>query len=142
VTVSVGGWIDQISGEPVTITGIIEWLGPVDWVETGPMGRGAKMHDDLVAVLDLGMNRHIVISERLRAPMSADPLKALGLNVDSFDIVEIKSRVHHKAFWDTWSKVDFPVDPPGATPADLRTIHYENIPWDAYPIGEKWSREK
>ncbi|MGQ9679617.1 MAG: M81 family metallopeptidase [Candidatus Bathyarchaeia archaeon] len=142
VTVSVGGWVHPISGAPVTVTGKIEWLGPADWVETGPMGRGAEMHDDLVASLDLGMNRHVVISERLRAPMSADPLKAIGLDVDSFDIVEIKSRVHHKAFWDTWSKIDYPVDPPGTTPADLRTLNYDNVPWDAYPIGKKWRRRE
>ncbi len=141
VTVTIGGWVHPISGEPVTVTGKIEWLGPADWVETGPMGRGAVRHDDLVASVDLGENRHVVISERLRAPMSADPLKAIGLDVDSFDIVEIKSRVHHKAFWDTWSAVDYPVDPPGTTPADLSTLEYENLPWDIYPIGEKWTKE-
>ncbi len=102
------------------------------------MGRGAERHDDLVASLDLGENRHVVISERLRAPMSADPLKAIGLDVDSFDIVEIKSRVHHKAFWDTWSAVDYPVDPPGTTPADLSTLEFRHLPRDIYPIGEKW----
>ncbi len=141
VTVTIGGWVHSISGEPVTVTGKIEWLGPADWVETGPMGRGAVRHDDLVASVDLGENRHVVISERLRAPMSADPLKAIGLDVDSFDIVEIKSRVHHKAFWDTWSAVDYPVDPPGTTPADLSTLEYENLPWNIYPIGEKWTKE-
>jgi microcystin degradation protein MlrC len=140
VTVTIGGWVHPISGGPVMITGKIEWLGPADWVETGPMGRGAVRHDDLVASLDLGDNRHVVISERLRAPMSADPLKAIGLDVDSFDIVEIKSRVHHKAFWDTWSAVDYPVDPPGTTPADLSTLEFEHLPWDIYPIGKKWSK--
>ena len=140
INVKIGGWVDPISGYPIEVTGKIEWLGPADWVETGPMGKGAKRHDDLVVSLDLGMNRHVVISERLRAPMSADPLKAIGLDVNSFDIVEIKSRVHHKAFWDTWSKVDFPIDPPGTTPADLRTLNYTNAPWDTYPIGEKWKK--
>lgn len=140
VTVTIGGWVHPISGPPVTVTGRIEWLGPADWVETGPMGRGAVRHEDLVASLDLGDNRHVVISKRLRAPMSADPLKAIGLNVDSFEIVEIKSRVHHKAYWDTWSAVDFPVDPPGTTPADLSTLKYENLPWDLYPIGKKWRK--
>jgi len=138
VTVKIGGWIHPLSGEPVEVKGRIEYLGSADLTETGPMGRGSRRHDDLVASLDLGNNRHVVISERLRAPMSADPLKVLGLDVDSFDIVEIKSRVHHRAFWDTWGAVDYPVDPPGMTPADLSTLHYENIPWDIYPIGEKW----
>ncbi len=68
---------------------------------TGPMGKGAKRHDNLVASLNLGNNNHIVISERLRAPMSADPLKAIGIDVETLDIMEIKSRVHHKAYWDT-----------------------------------------
>lgn len=138
VTVKIGGWVHPISGEPVEVTGRIEHLGSADWVETGPMGRGARRHDDLVAALDLGDNNHVVISERLRAPMSADPIKAIGIDIDNLDIVEIKSRVHHKAFWDTWGEVDYPVDPPGTTPADLNTLHYENIPWDIYPIGEKW----
>mgnify|MGYP001152138166 CR=1 FL=1 len=139
-TVSVGGWIHQISGDPVEVTGEIEYLGSADWVETGPMGRGAERHVDLVASLDIGENNHVVITQRLSAPMSADPLKAIGIDVDSLDIVEIKSRVHHKAYWDTWSAVDYPVDPPGLAPADLSTLHYENVPWDTYPIGEKWRK--
>jgi microcystin degradation protein MlrC len=140
VTAKIGGWVHSISGEPVQVTGKIEYLGSADWIETGPMGRGAKEHDDLVASLNIGNNNHIIISEKLRAPMSADPIKVLGIDLNSLDIVEIKSRVHHKAFWDTWGKVDFPIDPPGTTPADLRTLHYENIPWDIYPVGEKWRR--
>lgn len=142
VTVKIGGWVHPVSGQPVQVTGKIEYLGSADWVETGPMDRGARMHDELVASLNLGNNNHVIISQRLRAPMSADPIKVLGIDVDSLDIVEIKSRVHHKAFWDTWAKVDYPVDPPGTTPADLTKLKYENIPWDIYPIGKKWRRSK
>jgi microcystin degradation protein MlrC len=140
VTVTVGGWMDPISGEPVTVTGEIEHLGPADWIETGPMGRGAERHIDLVARLNLGENRHVVVTERLSAPMSADPLKAIGLDVDALDVVELKDRVHHKAWWDTWSAVDYPVDPPGLGPADLSILPYENLPWGIYPVGEKWRK--
>jgi hypothetical protein len=52
--------------------------------------------------------------------------------------VEIKSRVHHKAYWDTWSARDFPVDPPGLGPANLGILEYKNLPWDIYPIGAKY----
>ncbi|MCW4048124.1 MAG: M81 family metallopeptidase [Candidatus Bathyarchaeota archaeon] len=140
VTLSIGGWLEPISGESIEVTGKVEYLGSADWVETGPMGLGAHKHIDLTAALDLGKNRHVVLSERLSAPMSADPLKALGLDVDSFEIVEIKSRVHHKAYWDTWSAVDYPVDPPGLGPADLSILEYKYLPWDIYPIGEKYRR--
>ncbi|MFB0543649.1 MAG: MlrC C-terminal domain-containing protein, partial [Candidatus Bathyarchaeia archaeon] len=135
------GWIHPISGDPVEITGKIEYLGSTDWIETGPRGRGAHRHEDLVASLNIGNNNHVIIARGGRGVMSADPIKVLGIDVDSLDIMEIKQRVHHKAFWDTWSAVDYPIDPPGFTPADLSTLHYENIPWDIYPIGEKWRKK-
>jgi microcystin degradation protein MlrC len=138
VQVSIGGWLHEISGKPVDVAGEIEYIGELKWIETGPMGHGAKRKLDLIACIDIGKNRHVVITERLFAPMSADPLKALGLDLKSFDIVEIKSRVHHKAYWDTWSAVDFPVDPPGLGPADLSILEFRYLPWDIYPIGEKY----
>jgi len=145
VTLTLGGWLHELSGEPVTVTGKVEYLGPLEWVETGPMGKGAHRKLDIVALIGLGKNRHIVVTERLFAPMSADPLKAMGLDMDSLDIVEIKSRVHHKAYWEGIDEhtgkpryIDFPVDPPGLGPADLSLLKYENIPWDVYPIGEKY----
>ena len=140
VEYTMGAWLHEISGKPVTIKGKIEYLGPLEWIETGPMGRGAERKIDLVAMLDLGKNRHLVVTERLYAPMSADPLKAMGLDMDSLDIVVLKSRVHHKAWWDTWSTVDFPVDPPGLGPANLGLLEYTHLAWDLYPIGEKYRK--
>ncbi len=138
VDLTAGGWLHEISGEPVEISGTIEYLDSLEWVETGPMGRGATREQDFIACIDLGDNRHIVLTERLFAPMSADPLKAMGIDMDKLDIVELKSRVHHRAYWDTWGEVDFPVDPPGLGPADLSLLEYKHLPWDIYPIGEKY----
>jgi microcystin degradation protein MlrC len=139
VSVSIGGWLDPISGDPVKVTGKIEYLGSLDWTETGPMGRGAEKHFDLISLLDLGENRYVLITESLMAPMSSDPLKALGLDLDNFNIVVLKDRVHHRAWWDNWSDVDYPVDPPGLGPANLSLLEYKYIPWDLYPIGGKYS---
>lgn len=140
VELNIGGWLHEISGDTISIAGRIEYLGKLEWVETGPMNRGAIRSQDLIACIDLGDNRHVVITERLFAPMSADPLKAMGVDVDSLDIIEIKSRVHHKAYWDTWSALDFPVDPPGLGPANLSKLEYKNLPWDIYPIGAKYKK--
>ena len=139
VTVTIGGWLDPISGDPVKVTGYIVYLGSLEWTETGPMGKGAENSIDLIALLDLGRNRYVTITERLMAPMSADLLKAMGLDLDSFNIVVLKDRVHHRAWWDTWSDVDYPVDPPGLGPANLDILEYRYIPWDLYPIGGKYS---
>jgi microcystin degradation protein MlrC len=139
VDLQIGGWLHKISGDQVFIKGKIEYLGELEWIETGPMGEGAIRKLDMVACLGLGDNRHVIITERLFAPMSSDPLKGIGLDMNSLDIVVIKSRIHHKAYWDTWSAVDFPVDPPGLGPADLSKLEYKYLPWDIYPIGKKYS---
>jgi len=36
--------------------------------------------------------------------------------------------------------IDFPVDPPGLAPADLSLLEYKYLPWDIYPIGEKYQK--
>jgi len=32
------------------------------------------------------------------------------------------------------------VDAPGLNPADLSTLEFKHMPWDIYPIGEKWKK--
>ena len=65
-------------------------------------------------------------------------LSAIGIDVPSLDIIVLKDRVHHRAFWDSVAKVDFPIDAPGIGPADLTTLEYHNIPKDIFPVGAKW----
>lgn len=141
VTVSIGGWASVHSGTPVEITGVIEFIGRPSYVLVGPMGRGSKVQDSLVVRLNLGQNRHVVISERMRGANDSAGLTAVGVDVGSLDIVVLKDRVHHRAFWDTVAKVDIRVDAPGIGTADLTTLHYVNIPQDIYPIGKKWLQQ-
>ena len=61
-------------------------------------------------------------------------------NISFMDIVELKSRVHHKEYWDTWSAMDCPVDPPGLGSANLVLLDYKHLAWDLYPIGDKYRK--
>ncbi|MGE5653886.1 MAG: M81 family metallopeptidase [Bacillota bacterium] len=138
VTVTIGGWASEHSGEPVEVTGIIAYMGRPSYTLVGPMGKGRKVQDQLVVVLDLGDNRHVVVSEKMRGSNDSAGLTSVGITIDTLDIIILKDRVHHRAFWDSVAKVDFPVDAPGIGAADLSTLHYDNIPKDIYPLGEKW----
>ena len=53
----------------------------------------------------------------------------------------------HKAYWSgldeptgTVRYIDYPVDPPGLTPADLTLLEYENIPYGYLPYRRKVSK--
>ncbi|MFO8059813.1 MAG: M81 family metallopeptidase [Bacillota bacterium] len=141
VTVTVGGWASEYSGDPVQISGVIEYMGRPCYTLVGPMRKGARVQDGFVARLNLGRNRHVVISDRMRGSNDSSGLTSVGVDIDSLDIIVLKSRVHHRAFWDQVGAIDFPVDAPGLGPADLTTLTYENVPDDVYPIGAKYRQK-
>lgn len=138
VTVMVGGWASEYSGPPVEVSGTIEYIGKPSFTLIGPMGKGSKVQDGLVVRINAGSNRQIPISERMRWSNDSAGMTAIGIDVASLDIIVLKDRVHHRAFWDSIIKVDLPVDAPGIGPADLTTLQYHNIPADIYPVGAKW----
>lgn len=140
VTLSVGGWYDEFSGTPVEISGTIEYMGRPTYTLVGPMSKGARVQEGFVARINLGDNRHVVVAERMRGANDSSGLTCVGLDYTDLDIIVLKDRVHHRAFWDQVAKVDIRTSVPGQGPADLSTLQYKNAPYDAYPIGEKWRK--
>ena len=134
VTLRVGGWYNETSGDPVEVTGTLAFMGRPRYKLVGPMGKGSTVQDGFVARLDLGDNRQLVISERMRGSNDSAGLTSVGIDVDSLDIIVLKDRVHHRAFWDNVAKVDYPINAPGIGFADLRDLEYENVPPDTFPI--------
>lgn len=143
VNLRVGGWYGVHSGEPVEITGTVEFMGRPRYSLVGPMGKGQTVQDGFVARIDLGNNRHVVIADRTRVANDSAPLEAVGVDVASLEIIPLKSRAHHRAFWDAVARVNLPINAPGYREiADLSQLEYHNIPDDVYPIGIKWRQSE
>jgi microcystin degradation protein MlrC len=139
VRVRIGAWYGELSGAPVEVQGVVEYLGRPQYTLVGPMGRGRKVHEGFVARLNLGENRHVVISDRTRGANDCMGFTSVGVDVKSLDIIPLKSRVHHRAYWDTVAGVNLPIDAPGYFElVDLSKFKYENMPADTYPIGRNW----
>lgn len=139
VSLTVGGWYGDLSGQPVKVSGVIEYLGRPEYRLIGPMGRGRLVRDGFVARVNMGNNRHVVIADRTRSANDSTGFTSVGIDVASLDIVPLKSRVHHRAYWDTVAKVNFPIDAPGYFElVNLNQLEYRNLPADVYPIGRNW----
>ena len=134
VTLKVGGWYNETSGDPVEVTGTVKFMGRPRYKRVGPMGKGSVVQDGFVARLDLGNNRQLVVSDRMRGSNDSSGLTSVGIDVDSLDIIILKDRVHHRAFWDDVARVDYPINAPGIGFADLRDLEYENVPENTFPI--------
>jgi microcystin degradation protein MlrC len=142
VTVTVGGWASEFSGLPVEISGVIEYMGEPSYQMIGPMMKGQPIQEGFVARINLGDNRHVGVSGHMRVPLDAAGITSIGVDPAKLDIIVLKDRVHHRAYWDGHVQLDFPIDAPGLGPADLSILHYDNAPADVYPIGANWRAKR
>lgn len=122
ISIDVGGWTDKFAGNPVRIEGKVEFLGKY--------GRGT------VAVLLFGENNRVILTPQLMQVTTPHIFGLLRIELDSLDIIVLKSRVHfRRGFHETGlAGAIFEVDAPGWGPADLTTLPYKNIPQDIYPV--------
>lgn len=123
VTVNVGGYADQYSGNPVKITGKVDFLGRYE-------------RFDKVVVLRFGDNNRVILTPLLHEATDTSIFPPLGINLAELDIIVLKSRVHFRRgyYENGLAGAIFEVDAPGLGPADLSTIPYKNIPKDLYPL--------
>ncbi len=126
VTISLGGYADQYAGNPVKITGTLDFLG-----------KYARF--DKVSVLRFGENNRVIITPLLHEATSTSIFQPLGINLADLEIIVLKSRVHFRRgyYENGLAGAIFEVDAPGLGPADLSTIAYKNIPRDLYPLLRK-----
>ncbi len=125
ISIDVGGYSDKFAGNPVRIEGKVEFLDEY--------GRGT------VVVLAFGENNHVILTPQLMQVTSPSIFAPLGIELDSLDIIVLKSRVHfRRGFYETGlAGAIFEVDAPGWGPADLTVLPYKNIPKDIYPVYKK-----
>lgn len=121
--VMIGGYADEYAGKPVAVNGTLEYFSNY--------GRFDK-----VAVIRFGNNNTVIVTPELHQVTSTGILDRLGLDIKNIDIISLKSRVHfRRGFYENGlAGAIFEIDAPGLGPADLRTIDYENIPKDIYPV--------
>jgi len=139
VTLTFGAYTaTRYAGEPVTVTGKIEFLGDGNYRLTGPKDTGRLTNVGPTVALDLGGNRHVVVTSTLHQVQDSEGFKHYNIPFESLDILVIKSRVHFRAFYEGYAREIIEVDAPGLGPADLNQFNYLNEPEGIYPIDPKW----
>jgi microcystin degradation protein MlrC len=123
----IGGLVDESAGEPVRITGTI--LNAVEG------------HGQFWVVVKFGRDNVLVLSTYLVQVMEPFSLAALGLDIHSFNVFAIKSRVHFRKGFDDngFAKTILLVEPDQPF---LGTVHLDALPYrnvdlkKFYPYGE------
>jgi microcystin degradation protein MlrC len=122
----VGGLLDESAGEPVRIQGTIL--------------KAAEGYGQFWACIQFGGNNVLILSTYLVQIMDPFSLKALGLDIGSFDVFAIKSRVHFRRGFDDngFARTILLVEPsePFLGTVRLDKLPYENVDLTQYyPYG-------
>ena len=133
VTVSVGGYQAESSGEPVTINGTLEYFGAYDNPKDG-------REYEQMAVIRFGDNNRVIISPDLYQVTYPAIFGVLGIDEERMDIIVLKSRAHFRRGFDlidyAGSIVIADAPEPFFGTVHLSELNYQNIPDGLYPLSE------
>jgi microcystin degradation protein MlrC len=129
IQVDLGGTIDTVRHTPVSCEGYIQSLHDgVFKAETGTYERAGK-----TAVLVVG-NCSVMTTQFPVSIMGRKVFEARGLNPVDFDLVVCKSPNGFRTFFQDIATKIVPVDVPGSTSANLKSLPFEQVPRPIYPL--------
>ena len=122
----IGGRVDESAGQPVRIQGTIL--------------KAVEGYGQFWVCIGFGRNNVLILSSYLVQVMEPFSLKALGLDIASFDVMAIKSRVHFRRGFDDngFAKTILLVEPeqPFLGTTRLDSLPYRNVDLGLYyPYG-------
>lgn len=136
VTLSVGGKVDRMHGDPVTVTGRIRALTDGIFRNRGPMRDGLVDDQGRTAVVDVdGIT--LVLTERKLPMWNLQQLRACGIEPTEQRIIVCKGAIAHRAAYAPIAQQMIEVETPGSCSGDVRRFDYQHIRRPLFPI-DRW----
>ncbi len=131
VTVPLGGTRDPGRFTPVEVTVRVRSLHAGEFTyENGTEGNGGR-----VAVLTHDQMR-LLVTERPVYVVGRRVFQAFGLEPQDFDLVVVKSPNGFRTWYESIASLIVPVDVPGSTSANLKSLPFENCVRPIFPLDE------
>ena len=132
-TIRVGGKTDRLHGKPLTLTGLVRWVGDKSYFNKGPMMTGMRVDMGRAAVFVVN-NVEIILCENRFQPFDAEAIRCFGIEPRKRLIVGLKSAVHYRSCYQAMAKKIFELDTPGIHTPDLTQYRYRNLRRPIYPL--------
>ena len=122
-----------LAGKPLDIEGRVLAITDGEFVVTGPMYTGVRMHLGRTAVLDTG-RVEIVVTERPHEPFDLGVFTHAGIDPRRKRHVMLKSRIHYRAGFKGIASRIVECAGEGVTNADLTVYPYRKLTRPIYPL--------
>jgi len=137
VRLKLGGRTDMpsigLAGKPLEVEGRVLAITDGEFVVTGPMYTGVRMHLGRTAVLDTGQVQ-IVVTERPHEPFDLGVFTHAGIDPRKKRYIMLKSRIHYRAGFKGIASHIVECAGEGVTNADLSVYPYRNLTRPIYPL--------
>lgn len=135
VTLAVGAKTDDLSGEPVTVTGRVRVLSDGKFEETGPIHGGFRFFDGgTTAVLECADDITLVLTSERVGNMSLAQMHTVGVFPERKQIAVAKGVHSPRPAYGPIAAELILVNTPGATSSDLSTFTYHHRRHPLFPF--------
>lgn len=139
ITLSLGGKnnfpMQNMEGEPLTLTGKVKSLFSGRWKIHGEMYNGVEVDLGYSAVFDTG-RMEIIVTSRHVEPWDKGIFIAAGINPEQKQYLVLKARIHHRASFNTITRNHKLLDGTGCTSSDYSQFPFRHLSRPIYPMDE------
>ena len=141
VRLKLGGRTDMpaigLAGAPLEVEGRVQTITDGEFVVTGPMYTGVRMHLGRTAVLEVQRGKaraQIVVTERPHEPFDLGVFTHAGIDPRTKRYVMLKSRIHYRAGFKAIASHIVECAGAGVTSADLSIYPYARLTRPIFPL--------
>jgi microcystin degradation protein MlrC len=135
VRLTVGGKVDRLHGEPLTVTGRVRLLHDGTYVEPEVRHGGKRVnHMGRSALVELEGENLLVLNSLRHPPFSLGQLTCLGIRPEQQRLLVVKAAIAYKAAYGPIAGTIIPVDTPGLTAVNPRRFAYRHIRRPMFPL--------
>src|SRR5262249_15203405 len=135
VDLTVGGKVDRLHGDPVTVTAKVRLLHDGNYVEPLPRHGGKRFHAmGLTAVVEVHERNFLVLTSQRHPPFSLRQLTSLGLEPRDMRILVVKAAIAYRAAYLPIAGTIIEVDTPGITAVNPHRFAYRKVQRSLYPL--------
>jgi microcystin degradation protein MlrC len=135
VTLTVGGKVDRLHGDPLTVTGRVRLLHDGTYVEPEVRHGGRRVnHMGPTAVAELPGANLLVLNTLRHPPFSLGQLTCLGIRPEQQRVLVVKAAIAYKAAYTPVAGTIIEVDTPGLTAVNPHRFDYRHVRRPLFPL--------
>ncbi len=134
ISLQVGGKVDTLHGDPVSIQGNVRLIHDGRYEETQPRHGGQRYHDQGLTVVVAVGDSLVVLTSRRQTPFSLQQLLSLGIDPTARRMIVVKAAVAYRAAYEPIAGQIIEVDTPGLTAVNPLHFEYHDVRRPLFPL--------